>query len=555
LVDPGTILQMFLLPKRLLAASLACAAVLSTAACGGGGSTSPAPPPSDCFYNYNLTASPQLEGIDPLLGQQWHLRNTGQTGGVAGEDLRARDAWAQTRGEGIRVAVIDDAIETIHRDLSPNLASGGTWDYRTRDASAPLPCRIDDDHGTAVAGIVLARDDNATGGAGVAPRALLAAYNALATSTDADIADALNRDLAANSIYNNSWGAPDNGKLNRAEASYINAIRNGIDTGRGGKGAIYIFPAGNGGCYRVDRLGRCLYDDNSNYDGYVNQPGVIAVCAVDDTGSAPFYAEPGANVLVCAPSGGERSAITTTAPRDGYRNDFSGTSASTPMVAGTAALMLAANPALTWRDVRLILAATARKNDPGFTDPDLGWVAGTGGRKDFSPIYGFGTVDAQAAVEASLTWQSVGTSASLEKCGPYTRGPGAPFPIAIPDSPNTGSPLIREDPIAVSNCPINRIEFIQVGFSSNHPFSGDLRIELQSPNGLVSRLADSRLCYLNDTETAPAVNCGAYDDWRFGSVRHLDENTTGTWRLRVSDRIPRDTGNWTGWNITFWGRR
>jgi hypothetical protein len=75
---------------------------------------------------------------------------------------------------------------------------------------------------------------------------------------------------------------------------------------------------------------------------------------------------------------------------DTYRSDFSGTSASTPMASGAVALMLAANRALTWRDVRLILAATARKNDPDNTDPDLGWVTGTGGRRDFSPLYGFG---------------------------------------------------------------------------------------------------------------------------------------------------------------------
>ncbi len=550
------IARMLRLPKNPLAASLVCLAALSIAACGGGGGSSdpgPGPQPSDCYYSYTLTASPQLQGIDPLLASQWHLRNTGQSGGVPGEDLRARDAWFRNRGEGIRVAVIDDAVETVHKDLAPNQASGATWNYRTRDSSAPLPCRIDDDHGTAVAGIVLARDDNATGGAGVAPRASLAAYNALATSTDADIADALNRDLSANSIYNNSWGSPDNGALNRAESSYISAIRNGIDNGRGGKGAIYMFPAGNGGCYLADDFGRCSYDDNSNYDGYVNQLGVMAVCAVDDTGRAPAYAEPGANVLVCAPSGNERSAITTTAPLDAYRSDFSGTSASTPMASGAAALMLAANPALTWRDVRLILAATARKNDPDNTDPDLGWVTGTGGRRDFSPLYGFGTIDADAAVASASTWQSVGGSSSLERCGPYARGPGAPFPIAIPDQPNVGAPAVREDALAIADCPITRIEFVEVGFSASHVFSGDLRIELQSPNGLVSRLADARLCDVN--EDGAADSCGRYTNWQFGSVRHLDEPAAGTWRLRVSDRIPRDTGNWTGWNLTFWGRR
>ena len=44
-------------------------------------------------------------------------------------------------------------------------------------------------------------------------------------------------------------------------------------------------------------------------------------------------------------------------------------------------------------------------------------------------------------------------------------------------------------------------------------------------------------------------------DWRFGSVRHLDEAASGPWRLQVSDRLAEDAGTWTGWNLTIWGRR
>jgi len=547
-----------------LSIALTCLGLSVLAACGGSDDDSTATyPPSDCDYVYTLTDSRQLDGIDPLLTLQWHLENVGQSGGTWGEDIRAKAAWAEfgVRGEGIRVAVVDDAIETVHHDLAPNLVPGAVWDYRSQTATAPLPCYTTDDHGTAVTGIILARDGNAFQGAGVAPRAGLAAYNALATSTDADIADALTRDLAANAIYNNSWGSPDNGMLNRAEDSFVAAVRAGVASGRGGLGSLYVFPAGNGGCYLVDANGDCAFDENSNYDGYVNQFGMIASCAVDDNGQAPLYAEPGANLLVCGPSGNSRSAISTTDVQNGFRSDFSGTSASTPMVSGAAALVLSARPDLTWRDVRLILAYSARRNDPGHP----GWSL-TGARA-FNPFYGFGAADAQAAVRLALGWSSVGGSKDLIACPPetsppYARGGGAaPFPIAILDS----SSSTREDTLSVTDCGISKIEFVEIGFSATHPYSGDLRVDLISPLNQVSRLADGRLCDPDGDGTAD--NCGDYDNWRFGSVRHLDEPVPGDWRLQVTDLLCDDpnladqalctseaSGQWSGWTLRFWGR-
>ena len=372
---------------------------------GGGGVVTPLPTglpdQTGCVFQYGLTAWPALSGVDPLLGQQWHLNNTGQTGGTAGEDVRAVTAWATTRGLGVRIAVVDDAIEVLHQDLEPNVVAGGSFSYRTASLGSayPLPCAADDDHGTAVAGVAAARDGNAIGVSGVAPRASLVGYSALATRFDADIADALSRGLADNGVYNNSWGSPDDGMVNPAEATFRNAIEAGLANGRGGKGAIYVFPAGNGGCYALDSAGQC-YTESSGLDGYVNHRGVIPVCAVDHRGRWPIYGEPGANLLVCAPSSDDNDAvnITTAGLRSTFRSDFNGTSASTPMVSGVVALMLSINPNLTWRDVRLILAQTARRNDATDTE----WVASAFGPA-FSHKYGFGVVDANAAVTARPT--------------------------------------------------------------------------------------------------------------------------------------------------------
>jgi kexin len=508
---------------------------------GGGPPTVSAGP--SCELSYVLTDSPLLFGADPLLAQQWHLQNTGQTGGTPGEDLRALAAWQSTRGAGVRVAVVDDAVEIVHPDLRPNLVEGASRSYRpgNRGSIWPLPCLASiDDHGTAVAGLVLSRDGNGIGTAGVAPRASLVAFDALASGQDADIADALVRDAQVNSIYQNSWGSPDDGRLHPAAPAFHAAIENGIATGRGGRGAVYVFPGGNGGCFaRESATGRCQ-DDNANFDGYVNGRGVIASCAVDDRGRRPWYGEPGANLMVCAPSSGDVPNVVTTALRGEWRDDFSGTSASTPMVSGVVALMLSINPELTWRDVRLILAQTARRNDP----TDSGWVAATDGLA-FNHKYGFGVVDAAAAVARAASWVSVGGSSRLVTCTSAPRAPALP----IPDAPAAGDPTPAADAVSIAGCGITRIEFVELVFAASHTYSGDLRIRLTSPAGRVSELAESRICGGGGSDP-----CGAFANWTFGSVRHLGEAADGTWTLSVTDMSPLDEGRIDRWSLRIHGR-
>ena len=536
-------------PLRPLRALCAVTISVFLAACGGGGGSSTTDARACCYDYSTFVVPPPLVGPDPLLPDQWHLDNFGQSGGTAGEDLNvagAAGAWALgTKGEGVRVAIVDDAVETVHPDLAPNFSLADTASYYNYlfPGSPPLPYYLDEDHGTSVAGIAVARDGNAIGGAGVAPRASLGAYNALATSQDADIADALRRAPDVTGVYNNSWGSPDNGVLNAAEPSFVAAIEAGVTTGRNGKGSIYVFPAGNGGNggagANVWDLAGNLIAEDSNFDGYVNKRGVIAACAVDDNGVAPSYAEPGANILVCGRSGNDRVGITTTMPQGAYRSTFSGTSASTPTVSGIVALMLKERPDLTWRDVRLILALTARKNDPS----NPGWTTNYG--LNFNPRYGFGAADAAAAVALARTWTTVDGGSPVMKSCPYTRT----FPLPK-DLDDTKPPAT--DSFDASGCGIGKIEFVEVFFSATHPYSGDLRIELISPHGLVSRLASERICLLDSDNLADS--CGNYDNWQFGSVRHMEEAAAGSWTLRVTDAQTGDSGTWTAWGLKIWGR-
>ncbi len=529
---------MKIVPPCVRAAAVSLVALLAACGGGGGGDSDASAiriAQENCSFSYAPEPPAGSEGADPLLSRQWHLRNEGQFGGPAGEDVRALAAWsASGKGEGVRLAIVDDAIETLHEDLFPNLVAFRNYRFNAPPDTHPLPCEADDDHGTAVAGVAAARDGNGLGVAGVAPRVELAAYNALASGSNADVVDALRRDGAVTAIYNNSWGAPDRtGTLNPSGPDFRNAILDGTRLGRGGLGAVYVFPAGNGG-----QGGR----DNSNYDGYVNGHGIIAACAVDSDGRAPAWAEPGANILVCGmsdPGTASGPAITTTDVRNAYRSNFSGTSASTPMVAGVAALVLQANPSLSWRDVRLILATTARKNDPG----DARWETNAAGHL-VHPFFGFGVADAQAATALARTWSSVRGSEALVACRPPTSTVEQPL--------NDGTVLTDTIHVGV-DCPISRIEFVEVSFRAGHSYDGDLRIELQRPDlaSPSTTLADARICRVNDT----TVQCGDYDaGWVFKSVRNLDEPAQGEWTLKVTDALAGDTGTWTDWSLTIWGR-
>ena len=228
-------------PGRVAAVLAGAGALAVLVSCGGGagdGGSGGLPDQRGCTYQYTLTGSTLLTGADPLLGLQWHLNNTGQTGGTAGEDVRAFAAWSSTRGEGARVAIVDDAVELLHDELAPNAVAGASYSYRPGAVGNvwPLPCATGDEHGTSVAGVVLARDANARGGAGVAPRASLVAYNALITSYDSDIADALTRGLADNGVYHNSWGSPDDGRPSPSGSAFDDAIEDGITNARNGRG-------------------------------------------------------------------------------------------------------------------------------------------------------------------------------------------------------------------------------------------------------------------------------------------------------------------------------
>ncbi len=467
---------------------------------------------------------PRWTPNDTYFSNQWHLENTGQDNGVAGEDVNITGAWNDVLGTGIVIGIVDDGLEWDHADLSANYESTLDYDYCNYDGD-PTPSSFDA-HGTAAAGVAAAIGNNGQGVTGSAPDASLAGLMLIACgNSDNDEANALshlNNDI---DIYSNSWGPPDTGNyLGTAGPLILAAFEDDAYNGRNGLGNTITWAAGNG----LDD------EDDSNLDAYANSRFTISVTAVDHDGDQTSYGEPGANVLIASPSDGSGVGITTTdlEGNSGYTNsdytsNFGGTSSATPLVSGVIALMLEANNNLTWRDVQQIIVESARKNDAG----DSGWNT-NGAGLDFNHKYGFGVIDAGHAVDLAKTWTTLGPEVNVSS-GRITVSQS--IPDNAPSSPVVSTHTISESLI---------LESVEVIFDADHSYRSDLDVTLISPDGTESELVN----YFANRDSN-----NDYNEWLFSSVQHWGEVSAGTWTLEVYDDGNQDTGTWNHWELIIHG--
>lgn len=172
----------------------------------------------------------------------------------------------------------------------------------------------------------------------------------------------------------------------------------GIAEGRQGKGIVYVWAAGNF---------HALGDRVEQKSDYVNTRLVISVGAVGKDGRHATYSATGTSLFVSAPGGDLDffTNIVTAKAGGGCHHANSGTSFAAPVVSGVVALVLQVNPDLTWRDVKGVLATTAFHVHDHENDPyDDSWVVNGAGIWH-SDRYGFGIVNASAAVMVAETWQ------------------------------------------------------------------------------------------------------------------------------------------------------
>ena len=480
---------------------------------------------------------------DSLYACQWHLDQPN------GEDVNVKPVWDQgITGEGINVAVVDTGMDWTHEDLVDNVDSSLNHDY-TGEGDIYHPFSH---HGTNVAGLIAARD-NDIGVRGVAPRATIYGHNLLDAPSppgsveiaDTDIAHAAGNNMGVTAVSNNSWGSVDGPEADGAPALWELAIENGVTRGYDGRGVFYVWAAGNG------------HDDgdDSNLDGFANFYAVTAACAVNEAGTRSYYSEMGANLWVCAPSNHPRTeeeyrGIVTTENSDRYIDDFGGTSAATPIVSGVAALVREANPDLTWRDLKLILAETARKNDP--TNP--GWqdgarmygLASDADRYHFNHEYGFGVVDAAAAVDLARSWTNL---PPMQEAGIHS----AKIDRLIPDAYDAASIETVTLTLTLNlDTGIDFTEFVEINTVFQHNSFRDLDIELESPSGAVSKLAVPFDTFTDDDDPEDDY-IPMRGPYRFGSAKHLGEDPNGVWTLRITDIFRLGIGSIESWGITVYG--
>ena len=463
-----------------------------------------------------LTGQAQNTAGDCLYGFQWHL--SGKAFGRGGSynefntnsstntvHLNVAKVWKKYKGEDTYIAIVEPwPIDIEHPDLRDNIAS--YYNYNINDPNASRS------HATRVAGVAAARGYNNIGVRGVAPRAKM--FILSRGGLDVNRVDALTRHKEITAVSNNSYGR---GFFRRAPSMWYPALETGIDQGFYGKGTVYVFSAGN---QRKEGY-------NSNYDAYTNYHAVITVCGVDYRGKHNGYSEYGANLWVCALDRDEAKKygiVTTDRPNPGsdtisndrYTINNAGTSFSAPMVSGIVALMRQANRNLSWRDVKVILADSAVKTDPD----DKSWgqsgmkYGSFGDRYHFNHKYGFGLVDAKAAVDLAEEWVNL---------------PPREKDAVVKEEVNSTDKMISRSLIVESD--IDFIEHVDATIDFSIDEARDLSIELISPSGTTSTLAPPG----DDISTTLDVK------WRFGSSRHLGEPASGVWRL-IAQSVGKEKG-------------
>ncbi len=477
---------------------------------------------------------------DPLVARQWHLNLLGNIGTI----------WDEYSGAGVTIGVYDDGLQYNHPDLDARYDGDRHFNdgITTYDPYPILrkPGSDADAHGTSVAGIIAAEAGNGLGGVGVAWGATLTAVNILAddrfydgSAASDELVLAAYRHAASFDIMSNSWGYDAfefYGSLNRADESSFGsateqAFAYAAATGRDGLGTVIVKAAGN------DAF-------NANGDAINGVRFVIDVAALTQAGQVQSYSNYGTSILVSAGAAavstdllGRNGYNTATGAAGDYATDFGGTSGAAAVVSGVAALMLDANPNLGWRDVREILATSASLTGSVVTGNQNYEVSGTyfqytpypwfatetwnAGGRAYSLDYGFGKVNAYAAVRMAEVWslfQAPKTSAN-EKI--------AAVSIIDTEVVRINSAGSARDSVLLNVTEGLRVENIDLTISFNllGTATRDLLLTLISPDG------DFFEVVVTEDKFSPAQTGDPYS-WTFGISHALGLNATGEWEVR-----------------------
>jgi subtilisin family serine protease len=457
--------------------------------------------------------------------QQWHLKKATVSGNSIDAHASVEAAWALTQGEGTVIAVIDDGVDLEHEEFSSPNKIVAPRDA-TRQSDNPRPVGSDR-HGQACAGVACA--DGRFGASGVAPRARLMPIrlaSGLGSQREADAffwaaehgADVISCSWGPE---DGTWFDPDD-PLHDEVVPIADSTRLAIDwavgNGRGGKGCVVVFAAGNG-------------NESVDNDGYASYPKVIAVAACNDMGKKSAYSDFGAAVWCAFPSNHGDPSKTPgiwTTDRSGasgynsgsvsrgdaagnYTNSFGGTSSAAPGVAGVAALVLSRNSALRWDEVKDVLKRSCDRIDT------------TGGKYDtqgHSKLYGFGRVNAKKAVDLALPAHPDATAILTE----------------VRDVPIRDLKTSKLTLAVAENGPLKSV---RVAVDVDHTYIGDLVVTVRPPSALgltgITLHDRSGGGTANIKKTYDAVNAP-------GLATLTGKRPKGTWTLVVQDKERLDQG-------------
>lgn len=500
---------------------------------------------------------------DPLFPKQWHLfASTDDVDLKAGADINAPSAWDITRGiRDVVIAVADDGFDLTHPDFPADKISGrlnvqpnpnGTGLSFDEDVHP----RSGDYHGTPCAGVALA-DHNGTGTVGVAPGCGFYAVRFPLDLSEAQLARMFERISDHADVVSCSWGV---GPANLPMSSTLSDTITHLATvgGRRKKGLVFCVAAGNNNCPVKDLDNTTSYQflDYSGsvrtYSGPIERwiaahPQVITVSASTSLKTRAAYSSWGAEINVCAPSNNfddlqrfrpRGRGIWTTdnegfgassdfTPGSRFTGDFGGTSSATPTVAGVCGLVISCNPSLTASQVREIIEKTASK-DLVIDSETVVNVPGNFNGNGFSPWFGYGKVNAAAAVQQAA--KDAGQLLRVDQVG-------LDVPIEIPD---VGSPITSQINIAEKGS----IEELRIRISLTHSYVGDLRIDLIAPDGVAATLHNQEggskrnLDRVFSAAEIPALRA------------MIGKSVSGKWVLRIVDLVSLDEGRLERWALT-----
>ncbi|XP_017141107.1 furin-like protease 1 isoform X1 [Drosophila miranda] len=456
---------------------------------------------------------------DAKWPQMWYLNRGG------GLDMNVIPAWKQgITGKGVVVTILDDGLESDHPDIEQNYDRKASYDVNSHDDD-PMPHYDMTDsnrHGTRCAGEVAATANNSFCAVGIAYGASVGGVRML----DGDVTDAVEaRSLSLNpqhiDIYSASWGPDDDGKTVDGPGELASrAFIEGTTKGRGGKGSIFIWASGNGG----------REQDNCNCDGYTNSIWTLSISSATEDGHVPWYSEKCSSTLATTYSSGGQGEkqVVTTDLHHSCTVSHTGTSASAPLAAGIAALVLQSNQNLTWRDLQHIVVRTAKPAN--LKDPS--WSRNGVGRR-VSHSFGYGLMDAAEMVRVARAWKTVPEQQRCEINAPHVDK-------VIP--PRTHITL----QLTVKHCSsVNYLEHVQAKITLTSQRRGDIQLYLRSPANTSVTLLTPRV---HDNSRS------GFNQWPFMSVHTWGESPQGNWQLEIHNE-----GRYMGhallreWSLIFYG--